>query len=227
MTLCLVPRANLRQCEQMTTRCALAIAATGLLLAACDSGTAGSTTTTAAVVSTTAAPTTVATTIAPTTVAATTTVPAPGELFFVDGALLGITLGTELSFAESALGLTAVPFDPTTFHPTEIACTGTDDAVEIETGGLTFVFETDRRGATPITIMTNWIYVGGPAAGYTGIVAPGDVRVGDPRSDVEAANPGFTDFGDTIDVLAPFELRYGVASGNVDWFGLIACLLEE
>ncbi len=212
----------------MKTRHARVLLVGGLLLAACDSGgTADPTTTTVESTTTTVAPTTIApTTVAPTTVAPTT-VPAPGELFFVDGALLGINLGTELSFAESALGLTAVPFDEAAFHSTENACTSTNDAVQIETGGLKFVFETDRRGATPITIMTNWIYVGGPAAGYTGIVAPGDVRVGDPRSELEAANPGFTDLIRSIYVSAPFELYYGVESGNVDWFGMIVCLLEE
>ena len=214
----------------MKKRHALILLVGPLVLAACDSGgTADPTTTTLESTTTEATTTTVAATTTEattTTVAPTTTV--PGELFFVDGALLGITLGTELSVAESALGLTAVPFDETTFHSTQIACTGTDDAVQIETGGLTFVFETDRRGGgTPVTYMTNWIYVGGPAAGYTGIVAPGDVRIGDPRADLEAANPGFVEIVDTIEVLEPFELHYGVASGNVDWFGVMSCILEE
>ena len=72
------------------------------------------------------------------------------------------------------------------------------------------------------------VTIGGPARGYTGIVAPGDVRIGDPRSAVEAANPGFVDIGGgLLDVYDPFALRYGVESGNLDWFGIIDCIFEE
>ncbi len=93
----------------------------------------------------------------------------------------------------------------------------------IQTGGWTLVFE---GYSAEEAIVSNWIYVGGPAAGYTAIVAPGGIRIGDSRSAVEAANPDVYDLGDEIWAYSEFFLRYGIESGTVDWFGVIDCLFE-
>ena len=68
----------------------------------------------------------------------------------------------------------------------------------IRSGGLTLVFE----HLTPADDyrLTNWQYVGGPAAGFSEIVAPFGIRIGDARSELDAANPDFTDYISEIEV---------------------------
>lgn len=104
------------------------------------------------------------------------------------------------------------------------ACTGTADPMVIRSGGLTLVFE----HSTPDDdyLLTNWQYVGGPAAGFAEIMAPFGIRIGDARSELEAANPDFADYIDEIDVVRPFFLRYGVENDIVNWFGIIDCAFE-
>ena len=187
-------------------------------------------TTTTTVTATTVTATTVpATTVTTATTAPATAAPATtiaggaGPLEFVDGKLLGIAQGTELAFATTALGVTPVRLNDAEFDPPVIGCTGTPDPWVIRTGGLTLVFES-LPGEEPI--LSNWTYTGGPVAGFTEIIAPNGIRIGDPRSAVEAANPGFLDLVDQIDVFEPFYLRYDVENDVVNWFGIVDCLFE-
>ena len=178
---------------------------------------------------TTAPVTTIPATTIPVTTTPATTAPATtiatdrGPLEFVDGKLLGISQGTELAFATAALGVTPVRLNDVEFDPPVSGCTGTPDPLVIRTGGLTLVFEA-FEGEEPI--LSNWTYTGGPVAGYSEIVAPFEIRIGDSRSKVEAANPGFLDLRDQIDVYEPFYLRYDVENDVVNWFGIIDCLFE-
>jgi hypothetical protein len=87
------------------------------------------------------------------------------------------------------------------------------------------VFE--RSTPNDAYVLTNWRYVGGPVAGFSEMVAPSDIRIGDPRSKLEMANPGFTDYGGEIDVGTPFYLRFGVENGTVSWFGIVDCVFEQ
>lgn len=105
------------------------------------------------------------------------------------------------------------------------ACTNTPEPWVIRTGGLTLVFENPDGSSEDHASLTNWRYIGGPVAGITEMVAPHDIRIGDTRDKVEAANPDFTDYVDELWVSNPF-LRFGVPNGVVEWFGIIDCVFE-
>jgi hypothetical protein len=75
-------------------------------------------------------------------------------------------------------------------------------------------------------ILTNWRYIGGPVAGYTELIAPNGIRIGDTRDALVAASPNFTDLGTEIDVLTPVFLRFGFDSETVSNFGIVDCLFE-
>lgn len=163
----------------------------------------------------------------PVTAPSTTTTAVANEtvaLEFVDGALLGIAQGSSLTSAMSAFGVTPVPYFGTDFDPPVNSCTGTPEPWVIRSGGLTLVFE---GSSEETAVLTNWTYTGGPTAGFAEIVAPGDMRIGDPRSKFEAANPTFTDYGGELDVGEPFFLRYGFENDVVSWFGIIDCAFEQ
>jgi hypothetical protein len=159
-----------------------------------------------------------------TTTATTTTVTKPGALEFVDGKLLGIAQYSLLTFAAQVLGVTPVPLYDQEFDPPVHACTGTLQPWVIRSGGLTLVFE---GSSADTAVLTNWTYTGGPAAGFTEIVAPYDIRIGDPRSKLEAANPDRADYVNEIHVGTPFYLRYGLENDVVNWFGIIDCVFEQ
>jgi hypothetical protein len=155
--------------------------------------------------------------------ATTTTVTLPARLEFVDGKFLGIAQGSPLTFAAEVLGVTPVPLVGAVLDPPVRACTGTPDPWVIRTGGLTLVFE---GSSAESAFLTNWTYTGGPVAVFTEMLAPADIRIGDTRDQLEAAYPGFTDYGDEIDVSAPLYLRFGVENNTVSWFGIIDCVFE-
>jgi hypothetical protein len=146
-------------------------------------------------------------------------------LEFVDGTFVGIRQGSLLTDAVTALGVEPVPLSEVDLAEPVYACTGTADPWVIRSGGLTLVFE--RPTPSDDFRLTNWRYIGGPVAGFTEMVAPFDIRIGDPRSKLEAANPGFADYVDEIDVGDPFYLRYGVENNIVNWFGIIDCVFES
>ncbi len=164
------------------------------------------------------------TTTAATTTTTTTIVSKPGALEFVDGKLLGIRQGSLLTFAAEVLGVTPVRLFDVEFDPPISACIGTPNPWVIRSGGLTLVFE---GSSAETAILTNWTYTGGFAAGFTEIVAPYNIRIGDPRSTLQAAYPSFTDYVDEIHVGIPFYLRYGVENNIVNWFGIIDCVFEQ
>jgi hypothetical protein len=73
--------------------------------------------------------------------------------------------------------------------------------------------------------LTTWRYDGGPAIGFTEIVGPRDIRVGDDRNKVTAAFSDSFDLGDAIDVYKPFHLRFGFDDGDkIAWFGTVDCV---
>jgi hypothetical protein len=113
-------------------------------------------------------------------------------LEFVDGALLGIRQGSLLTDAVSAFGVEPMTVSEAELAGPVYACTGTADPMVIRSGGLILVFE----HSTPDDdyLLTNWQYVGGPAAGFAEIVAPFGIRIGDARSELEAANPDFAEY---------------------------------
>lgn len=171
------------------------------------------------------ATTSTATTAPPTTTTAAPTTSDPGPLFFVDGALLGIAQTTSLADGVAALGVQPLQQGDPGFEEGMLdgSCTGTPDPWVLRSGGLTFVYE----GTSPETaILSNWRYTGGPAAGYTEVVAPFDIRIGDPRSKVEQAHPDGSFSDDEIHVGVPFPLRFGIENGVVAWFGIVDCLFE-
>jgi len=144
-------------------------------------------------------------------------------LEFVDGAFLGIEQGTLMTDAASTLAATPVRLSELAVTPTVQACTGPDPWV-IQTGDLTLYFD----GSTADTaFLTNWTYFGGPIAGYTELIAPPDIRIGDSRDEVIAANPDFMDLGDEIHVFEPVLLRFAFVDNMIEWFGIIDCVAEE
>ena len=93
----------------------------------------------------------------------------------------------------------------------------------IRTGGLTLVFEGQSEASSALT---NWTYSGGPVAGFTELVAPNGIRIGDNRADVAAAHPGATDLGDEVAVASPVVLRFAMDEDVVESFGIIDCVFE-
>lgn len=227
------------------THVALGLTITAALLAGCsgDDGDSGVTSTEGSVVSstvvsstalattvpdTTAADTTVPSTTAvtttiPTTTVAPTTTAAPGPLVFEGATFLGLVQGSPISAGVAAFGVDPVAIsslDPGPLY----ACTGTPDPQVISVGGLTLVFETPAPGVEPI--LSNWEYLGGPVGAYTEMIAPNGIRLGDSKATLLAAFPDSYDQGSEVSVFDPTPLRFSVASGAVEWFGVVDCLFE-
>jgi hypothetical protein len=143
-------------------------------------------------------------------------------LEFVDGKFLGIAEGSLLTSAAQALGISPVPFSEAEFDTPVYACTGTPDPWVIRTGGLTLVFE---GSSADTAILTNWTYTGGDAAGFTEMVAPRGIRIGDSRESLIAAYPDYVDYGDEITVTDPY-LEFVIDNETVTRFGIIECVAE-
>ena len=146
-----------------------------------------------------------------------------GPLEFVDGTFVGIRQGSLLTDAVTALGVEPMTVSEAELAGPVYACTGTADPWVIRSGGLTLVFE--RWTPSDDYVLTNWRYIGGPVAGFTEMVGPGDIRIGDTRGKVEEAFPDFTDLGDELMVSSPVQ-RFGLVDNIVDWFGPIDCVFE-
>jgi hypothetical protein len=84
------------------------------------------------------------------------------------------------------------------------------------------VFEGDTLETAQLT---NWSYVGGPVAGFTEMVAPGGIRIGETRDQLVEAYPEHADYGDEIDVSSPF-LEFILDGDAIMRFGVIECVFE-
>jgi hypothetical protein len=145
------------------------------------------------------------------------------------GRVLGIESGTLLSVALRTLGVKPV------VEPSDqpIQTNGSGPAVELEacsehpgdrwvisSAGLTLVFEGPSASTARLSV---WRYTGGPAVGFTALVAPHGLVVGGTREDLLSAFEQADALGDTIDVGAPVNLRFGLEGDVITWFGNAAC----
>ena len=177
------------------------------------------------IASTTVGTTTIAQTPAPSLTSPTDAPPTTtGPLEFVDGTFLGMRQGSLLTDAVTALGVEPMTASEAELTGPVYACTGTTDPMVIRSAGLTLVFE--HLTPSDDYVLTNWRYTGGPVAGFTEMVGPGNIRIGDPRDKVEAAFPDLADMGDQLSVSSPVQ-RYGLVDNIVDWFGPIDCVFES
>ena len=159
-----------------------------------------------------------ATGVAPTSSTADLSVP----LVVSHGRLLGIGVGSSLADALRTVGLTPVvetaaqPSGAIAMHP----CLGGGEHWVIHAANLTLMFEGPSAGAAKLT---TWQYAGGPAIGFTQVVAPHGVTIGSTRSEVLAAYDTAVEIGDAIEVASPVALQFGLHSGAVAWFGDVSC----
>lgn len=137
----------------------------------------------------------------------------------VDGRFLGIGQGSSLAEALQVLGVKPVLESADQFATA--ACSAVhDERWVMHAEGLTLVFE----GTGPATArLANWQYTGGPAMGFTEMVAPKGITVGGTRQDILAAYDVTTDSGNFIDVDDPVQLRFGLDRGSISWFGSTSC----
>jgi hypothetical protein len=90
----------------------------------------------------------------------------------------------------------------------------------ISSTGLTLVFEGPTLSTARLSV---WRYTGGPAVGFTALVAPHGVVVGASREDLLSAFEQAGDLGGTIDVGPPVNLRFGLEDDVITWFGNADC----
>jgi hypothetical protein len=153
----------------------------------------------------------------------TTTDGTDGPVEVVDGTVHEIGRGMRLPDAIRILGVSPIPASDLEPEVSDRACTSTAMPWVVRTGGLTLVFE----GPSPDRAwLTNWWYSGGPAAGFTEVLAPHGVAIGERRDDVIRAYGAVTDLGEVIDVVDPAPLRFGLDGDRITWFGVIDCATE-
>jgi hypothetical protein len=144
------------------------------------------------------------------------------------GTFLGIGTGSFLADALAVLGV-AVVFVPAG-QPNDEQSTGAAHLTPCSTSagdhwmmyanGLTLLFE--GRSADTARL-TSWQYTGGPAIGFTELVAPKGVKIGGTRRDIVAAYKKLEDLGGTIQVSAPVELQFGLRGDSIVAFGSTVC----
>lgn len=154
-----------------------------------------------------------------------------GQLEVVGGEFLGIGSGSLLPDAVRVLGVAPTVeqpdqgvgrFDPALSWAPCLTLPG--DHWSISAEGLTLLFEgrsiDDAR-------LTNWVYTGGPVAGYAQMVAPEGITIGRTRQDIDAAYPQAVALGgDAIDVYEPVLLRFGMSGDTIEWFGRVDCAAD-
>lgn len=125
------------------------------------------------------------------------------------GAFLGLRVGVRLADALPMLGVA-----PVLEHArgADACSTAEGDRWVMRAGGLTLVFE---GTATSTARLANWEYVGGPAAGFTEMVAPDGVTIGATRHDVLLAYDHARDLGSAIEVGDPVHLRFRLDGDKV------------
>ncbi len=101
-------------------------------------------------------------------------------------------------------------------HP----CLGGGEHWVIESTNLSLMFEGPSAGAAKLT---TWQYTGGPAIGFTQLVAPHGITIDSTRGEVLAAYGTAVEIGDAIEVASPVALQFGLRSGAVAWFGDVSC----
>jgi hypothetical protein len=156
----------------------------------------------------------------------TTTAGASVELSVRQGRLLGVGTGTSLGEALRTLGVKPVaePVDGTSGvadRASDLSACSSSGGMRwsVHSGGLAMAFEGSSAESARLT---TWRYAGGPALGFTVIVAPGNIRIGDSREELIAAYKNAYDLGDVVDVDSA-HLRFGVDGDTITWFGSLDC----
>lgn len=137
-------------------------------------------------------------------------------LDLVDGKILGIGVNSRLRDAELALGVAAV-LNPV---PREgVACTE-GDAWVIRSNNLNMFFE---GASADQALLSNWSYTGGPALGYSELIAPDGLRIGDSRAALVALyGENFID-----NEIRAAAIEFVVDdNGVIERFGVVECATE-
>ena len=144
------------------------------------------------------------------------------------GTFLGIGTGSFLPDALAVLGVAVVavpagqPQGEQGIEATDLTPCSTSprDHWMMNADGLTLLFE----GPSPDTaVLTNWEYTGGPAIGFTELVAPKGVKIGGTRRDIATAYKKLVDLGATIQVGEPVQLQFRLRGNSIVGFGSTAC----
>ena len=134
--------------------------------------------------------------------------------------------------AVAILGIAPIAIPASDFTSTAWACRSGLPAWRIQNGTWEMIFEGDSEAQA---VLSDWRYQGGPIAGYTGIVAPFGVHVGDSRADVQAVLGSYSDSSDigSGDIyvygspVGPSGLRFEIPGATVVSFGVIDCQVGE
>ena len=90
----------------------------------------------------------------------------------------------------------------------------------LRSGGLLMVFE---GTSADTAVLTNWVYDGGTAAGHFTMATTKGIGIGTTVDDLLASDPAATQAGDVIESDG---VRFGVADGQVAWFGRVDCVAD-
>ncbi|MEY2445557.1 MAG: hypothetical protein QOE00_2137 [Ilumatobacteraceae bacterium] len=166
--------------------------------------------------------------IAVETPSATLTAPSMSvPLEVVGGTFLGIGKGSFLADALSVLGVAVVAEHAdqlvgqsraaVDFAPCSASAT---DHWVMHADGLTLLFE---GGSADTARLTKWQYTGGPAIGFTELVAPKGVKIGGTRRDVMSAYKKVEEVGAAIRVSEPAQLQFVMRGDSIVSFGSTRC----
>jgi hypothetical protein len=144
----------------------------------------------------------------------------------VGGTFLGIGTGSFLADALAVLGVAAVPEHAgqaigqnNTANLTP-CWPSTGDHWVMYANGLTLLFE--GRSADTARL-TKWQYSGGPAIGFTELVAPKGVRIGGTRRDIVSAYKNVEEARAALRVTEPAQLQFELGGDSIVSFGSSDC----
>jgi hypothetical protein len=159
-----------------------------------------------------------------------TTLETPGVSVALEvegGKFLGIGTGSFLADALAVLGVGVVaeqadqPIGQSSDAVDLTPCfASAGDHWVMYANGLTLLFE--GRSAD-VARLTKWQYIGGPAIGFTELVAPKGVQIGGRRGDILAAYTTVKDAGAAIQVSEPAELQFQLRGDSIVSFGSTHC----